>query len=540
MKTLFNISIFIFGIILFSCNTDETLQPIAEPQLKPIVKESISGFVQKGPFAIGTSITVIELDSTLSQTGRNFKTQITNNNGNFKLSNIVLNNKIVEIQADGFYFNEVRGITSDNRLALYSLSDLTDKNTINVNVLSTLEKPRIEYLVESGKSFSEAKKQAQKEVLAIFEVEKDNIVNSEELNISKKGDGNAVLLASSVILQGKRNIAELSELLSKISLDIREDGFLNDSVSGSNLINHAKHLNLKEIRSNIESKYFTIGEKTDTIPDFESIVNNFVEKTAFNYTLKIEYPRGGKYGISLLGLQDMEIIASPAIYSLKAIMPEGFKVRTRVIRLSPMGNGANWFYTTFPPGEISTYEMTFNQHNPEGIGIMEFTTKKNVTDADHILFFEGKGNGKVEIYENDSERPTRTTNFSWDVPKNLGIIYRPTAKYGENLFMKNDSSILESGKTYSLALTTPADLNLKLELWIIRQSGSGTMSFDKNLVINWSPNLSEGRNAFNATIETPGTHVDMPIVFSGTGECTFELRQREGGSSSIMFKHFKW
>ncbi len=61
--------------------------------------------------------------------------------------------------------------------------------------------------------------------------------------------------------------------------------------------------------------------------------------------------------------------------------------------------------------------------------------------------------------------------------------------------------------------------------WLGRQC-----RFDKNLVKNWSPYLSEERNAFNATIETPGTHVDMPIVFSGTGECTFELRQREGGS----------
>ena len=243
MKTFVNISFLIFGIFLFSCNTDDPIQPISEPQPEPIVKESISGFVQKGPFAIGTSITVIELDSVLSQSGRNFKTQITNNNGNFKLNNIVLNNSIVEIQADGFYFNEVRGISSDNRLALYAISDLTDKNTINVNVLSTLEKPRIEYLVENGKSFAVAKKQAQKEVLAVFEVEKENIANSEELDISKKGEDNAVLLAASVILQGKRNVAELSELLSKISLDIREDGILNDSTCGSNLINHAKHLN---------------------------------------------------------------------------------------------------------------------------------------------------------------------------------------------------------------------------------------------------------------------------------------------------------
>jgi hypothetical protein len=70
-------------------------------------------------------------------------------------------------------------------------------------------------------------------------------------------------------------------------------------------------------------------------------------------------------------------------------MPEGFKLRARIIRLNDMGTGSNWFYTTFPAGELSTYELTFQQHNPTGIGIMEFTTKENVTDADHILF-QGK------------------------------------------------------------------------------------------------------------------------------------------------------
>ncbi len=539
MKTIINTSFIILCFVIFSCNSDDTLQPIPEPQPEPIVKESISGFVQKGPFAIGTSISVAELDSTLSQSGRNFKTQITNNNGNFKLNNIVLNNNIVEIQADGFYFNEVRGIISENRLTLYSLSDLSDKNTINVNVLSYLEKPRIEYLVENGKSFSEAKKQAQKEVLAIFEVEKANIANSEQLDISKVGEDNAILLAISVILQGKRTVAELSELLAKISMDIREDGILNDQKCGSELINHAKLINQAAIRSNMESKYSKMGQN-DAIPDFEKIVTNFIEKTDFEYTLKIEYPRSGKYGINLLSLQDHEIISSPATYSLKALMPEGFKVRARIKRLNEIGSSGNWFYTTFLPGEVSTYEMTFNQPNPSGIGIMEFTSKKNVTDADHIFFFEGKGKGAIEIYENDSQIPTRTTNFSWDVPKNLGIIYRTTGEYGENLFMKEDNSILESGKTYSLALTTPSDLNLDLDFWIVRQSGSGTMSFDKNLVLNWSPNLSEEKNVLNAFIDSPGTHVDMPIVFSGTGECTLELRRRGGGSSSIIFKHFKW
>jgi hypothetical protein len=107
MKTLINISLFFLGFLFFSCNTNDNIEPIIKPQPNPIVKEKINGFVQKGPFLIGTAITITELDSILSQSGRNFSTQITNNNGNFEIKNIVLNNSLVEIKADGFYFNEV-------------------------------------------------------------------------------------------------------------------------------------------------------------------------------------------------------------------------------------------------------------------------------------------------------------------------------------------------------------------------------------------------------------------------------------------------
>jgi hypothetical protein len=222
MKTLLNLSFLLFCLFLFSCTKEYIIEPVAEN--KPIVRENISGFVQKGPFSIGSSVTVSELDSLLSQTGRNFNTQITTNDGNFRVNNIVLENSLVEIKADGFYYDEVNGEISENRLTLYSLSDLTDQSTVNVNVLSYLEKARIEYLVENGKSFNEAKKQAQKEVLKIFEIKKDDIVNSEQLNLSKDGEDNAILLAISVILQGRRSVAELSELLAKISMDIKTDG----------------------------------------------------------------------------------------------------------------------------------------------------------------------------------------------------------------------------------------------------------------------------------------------------------------------------
>jgi hypothetical protein len=251
------------------------------------------------------------------------------------------------------------------------------------------------------------------------------------------------------------------------------------------------------------------------------------------YTLKIEYPRSGKYGISLLSLEDGETIASLSDYSLKALMPEGFNLKVRITRTTEAEAG--WFYMTMFIGEISTYEFKTITN-----GITVWTTKKDVTDADHIISFEGKGSAKIEIFENDATKPTKTIRFNWAAPKSYGIMYHPSGKFGVNLFTKEDNSTLKSGQTYSLALTLPDNLNLDLELYIMRTSGSGTLNFDKSVVENWSTNISDEMNAIYANCRGLGLHVDMPVVFSGTGECTLELRARNSNGSSVMFKHFKW
>src|ERR1041385_6883570 len=65
----------------------------------------IKGHVQKGPFLIGTSITVSELNAEYHQTGNTFLTQITNNLGNFELNNVSLVSNYVALRADGFYLD---------------------------------------------------------------------------------------------------------------------------------------------------------------------------------------------------------------------------------------------------------------------------------------------------------------------------------------------------------------------------------------------------------------------------------------------------
>lgn len=297
----------------------------------------VSGYVQKGPFLNGTAITISELSTDLVPTGKNYPSQILDNKGTFEVKNVELSSQFVELKADGFYFNEVSNSNSSAQLTLFALSDLTNKASLNVNVLSTLEKVRVEYLISNGSNFSDAKKQAQSEILAIFEMGKSAMTESELLDITQSGDDNAILLAISVILQGYLTVPDLSELLANISTDIREDGILNSQTLGSALINNAKAIKSDQIRQNLEVRYETLG-LTVTIPDFEKYVNQFIANTDFEFTNLIEYPTSGKSGLNILDKAKTEYGAGN--YSMKAVLPEGSSLKVKI-------SGQNWFFPAF-------------------------------------------------------------------------------------------------------------------------------------------------------------------------------------------------
>jgi hypothetical protein len=199
MRTVFYFTFLIITLVwsLVSC--------VDPDEVDLITKSNLSGYIQKGPFLNGTSVSISELNPDLSQTGKIFNAQIKDNTGAFGLSNLQLYSPYIELKADGFYFNEVSGTVSTSQLSLHALADVTDINTLNVNVISTLEKARVEKLVADGLSFADAKKKAMEEILAIFSMSKSDIQNSEMLDINKSGDDNAILLAISAILQGFRS-----------------------------------------------------------------------------------------------------------------------------------------------------------------------------------------------------------------------------------------------------------------------------------------------------------------------------------------------
>jgi hypothetical protein len=258
-----------FGLMLSCSNTDDTSTATDDTSTSTAI--TVSGKVQKGPYVQGTEITVRELDSSMIPTGNTFTGTIDDNTGSFSIKG-TLANKIAELAADGYYFNEVSGSLSTAKLALQAFSDLTDTSSVNVNLMTHLEKKRVEYLMDSSKmTFAAAKTQAQTEIMKIFNIENVTLGNSETLDISKSGDGNAVLLAISAILQSDKTEAELTELLSTINTDIRTDGTLDSTTTKAILVTAMEYLKSRRstIRTNIENRYSDLGISA-TIPAFES------------------------------------------------------------------------------------------------------------------------------------------------------------------------------------------------------------------------------------------------------------------------------
>ena len=235
----------------------------------------VAGVSQKGPFVTGSAVTVQELDGiTLKQTGKSFKGTIKSDKGDFAIKDINLESQYAILEASGYYRDEISGKKSSSQVTLRALTDLKDRKHVNINLLTHLEYERVMYLVtEKKKSIAEAKEQAEKEVLATFGIEGD-FAESEDLNIFETGDGNAALLAISVLLQSDVDVAGLTERMGEFSISLAEGGSWDDADTKTAIADWACDVDLKgslsKVRKNVEDwKY------ADTVPAFEKYVSNF-------------------------------------------------------------------------------------------------------------------------------------------------------------------------------------------------------------------------------------------------------------------------
>ena len=235
-----------------------------------ITNKTITGVSQKGPFVNGASVTVQELDGkTLAQTGKSFKGKISGDKGEFTVSSVSLASQYALLEANGYYLNENTGAKSNAPITLNALVDLSKRESVNINLLTHLEYERALHLLSTSKGVADAKKQAEGEIFKAFGVTGD-FSSSEELDILAKGEGDAALLAISVLVQGDLSEAELSERLANFADDIEEDGTWDDAATKAQMADWASTADLAAIRSTVEK--WNAG---NNVPAFEKTIKAF-------------------------------------------------------------------------------------------------------------------------------------------------------------------------------------------------------------------------------------------------------------------------
>ncbi len=212
-----------------------------------------------------------------------------------------------------------------------------------------MEKSRVDYLLSRGEqtSFAAAKQQAQREILGVFAIEVDTLPASERLDISQDSEANAILLAISVILQGKLDVGDFSELLANLATDLRTDGLLNSAPMATQLINNAVLLPLTTIRTQLTERYAALGISAD-IPPFERYVQQFITNSGYLPDNQILYAATGEHGPNIL---DTTRTTYPQrFYSFQAELPENTTLQIKVSGdfwfFVPASTQGNWTYTT--------------------------------------------------------------------------------------------------------------------------------------------------------------------------------------------------
>ncbi len=258
-------------------------------------KVNVNGAVEKGPFIVGSTVTINMLSEQGENTGFTIVTNTTDDLGSFQYS--VESEKLLQITSTGYYRNEITGGLSTGILTLRSIYKATSESEqyAYVNLLTHLTSNRVLQLIRSlGVSYEQAVEQTEAEFLSTFERviagSPDSKFSSFSIYESQVSTGSAYLLAvSSVIYQyaidrSNENAtnpdAELALLINEIEEDFGEDGVIGDEDKIELLRSTHKNINPQVVMNNVQNwinevdgySVSDINEYLDS--DLDGIVNS--------------------------------------------------------------------------------------------------------------------------------------------------------------------------------------------------------------------------------------------------------------------------
>lgn len=279
-------------------NSNETQNDVKQDQTstQPQKKEiTIVGSVEKGPFVIGSTVTINILNEKGENTDSTIVTKTTDDLGNFEFK--VPAGSIIEISASGYYRNEITGGLSEGELTLRSIykASETERQNANVNLLTHLTSNRVLELIKAGESsFEQAIQQAEQEFTTNFKnvISSSNNANFASLSIYKdeNAEASAYLLAlSSMFYQHAINTAknnqtspdaELTAALNELESDFGTDGKVDNQEVLTAIQETQKLIDPLQVQQNLFD--WVTGKEQYAVPDINEFLDTDLDGIANN------------------------------------------------------------------------------------------------------------------------------------------------------------------------------------------------------------------------------------------------------------------
>jgi hypothetical protein len=270
------------ALILAGCSGGGTAPP---------VDVSLAGALEKGPFVLGSGVSVATLDPDLGPTGDVFPTQTIDDAGRFAIDFQHAANRGISIEGTGFYYNEITGALSGAPITLRALdrASTTAPHDAFVNMVTHLAYERAKVLAVGGMAIEDAEAAAEAELRPMLHVGVSTFdPGAPGLEMTILGgdtDPNAYLLAVSAVLaqaaqaRGGSIDAALQELANTLALDLADDGALTTEHVDA-LVAAQRALDADLVMTRLGARIAEIG-LTAPVPnlhrvldqDFDGIVN---------------------------------------------------------------------------------------------------------------------------------------------------------------------------------------------------------------------------------------------------------------------------
>ncbi|MBP3794811.1 MAG: hypothetical protein ILA23_02065 [Bacteroidales bacterium] len=357
---------------------------------------SIHGFAQKGQFVKGSQVTAFAVGKDLVATGESFPANISDDLGAFSISGKTAA-PYLELRAEGYYFNEMAGEVSSSPIYLEAFVKSNDQSA-NINLLTTIIRPRVKKLIAGGKTYDDAVKQAQQEVLSSKFISDigftGSVASFDDLDIVGTQDADAMLFVLACRVLYNRSASEITTLIQELASELETDG----KISYIELVNGGYQIYPFSVLDNLAKYYAQKNITVTTVPPFwkycddiykeDFVINDFSMGEVYPSPIKTPDAVGATYNIISTIEFSVEANRNDVVLEKQHILGPAYRVSVSI----PANTGDEAVHT----------RVTFKDKSGKELAIREFDQGP---DVQYLILRSSGGNTKAvaESYFNEGD-----------------------------------------------------------------------------------------------------------------------------------------